>query len=84
MLLHKSYFFSFQIRGRDLPGAVNVLPMGLSEVLAKRESREINVEVIGDQLRLILYKFRVTVIQRNYLESNSMKIKADLNMHRKI
>jgi hypothetical protein len=57
--------------------------MGLSEVLAKRESREINVEVIGVQLSLILYKFRAIVIQRNYLESNSMKIKAGLNMHRK-
>jgi hypothetical protein len=57
--------------------------MGLSEVLAKRESREINVEVIGDRLSLILYKFRAIVIQRNCLESNSMKIKADLNMHRK-
>jgi len=34
-----------QIRGKDLPGAVNVLPAGLSEVLAKRESREINFEV---------------------------------------
>jgi len=38
------------IRGKDLPGAVNVLPAGLSEVLAKRESREINFEQSGSSM----------------------------------
>ena len=28
----------FQVRGRDLPGAINVLPEGLGAVLAKRET----------------------------------------------
>ena len=41
----KSKLLFLQIRGRDLPGAVNVLPLGLSEVLAKRESKEIYNEV---------------------------------------
>ena len=34
-----------QVKGKDLPGAVNVLPAGLGAVLAKRESREVKMEV---------------------------------------
>ena len=30
--------FALQVRGRDLPGAINVLPEGLGAVLAKRET----------------------------------------------
>jgi hypothetical protein len=31
-------------KGKDLPGAINVLPAGLGEVLKKRESREFKME----------------------------------------
>ena len=34
-----------QIKAKDLPGAVNVLPTGLGDVLKKRASREIKMEV---------------------------------------
>ena len=34
-----------KLRGKDLPGAVNVLPVGLGDVLKKRESREFHTEV---------------------------------------
>ena len=41
-----SSFFAFQVvKGKDLPGAINVLPAGLGEVLKKRESREFKMEV---------------------------------------
>ena len=33
------------MKGKDLPGAINVLPAGLGEVLKKRESRELKMEV---------------------------------------
>ena len=39
-------FCIFQIKGKDLPGAVNVLPAGLGAVLAKRQSSEFKMEVI--------------------------------------
>ena len=40
------HFFAFQVvKGKDLPGAINVLPAGLGEVLKKRESREFKMEV---------------------------------------
>jgi hypothetical protein len=32
------------VKGKDLPGAINVLPAGLGEVLKKRESREFKME----------------------------------------
>ena len=35
----------FQIKGKDLPGAVSVMPAGLGGVLAKRASREVKMEV---------------------------------------
>merc|ERR1712223_900787 len=34
----------FQIKGKDLPGAVSVMPAGLGGVLAKRASREVKME----------------------------------------
>ena len=40
-----SYSTYFQIKGKDLPGAVNVLPAGLGAVLAKRQSSEFKMEV---------------------------------------
>ena len=48
--LHSFSYFAFQVvKGKDLPGAINVLPMGmgseLGNVLKKRESREIKMEV---------------------------------------
>ena len=39
-------YFAFKVvKGKDLPGAINVLPAGLGEVLKKRESREFKMEV---------------------------------------
>ena len=40
-----------KLRGKDLPGAINVLPAGLGDVLKKRESREFHSEVILWHLR---------------------------------
>ena len=39
------YFQPVKLRGKDLPGAINVLPAGLGDVLKKRESREFHSEV---------------------------------------
>jgi len=38
------------IKAKDLPGAVNVLPAGLGEVLSKRASREIKMEQKGSSV----------------------------------
>ena len=48
VMVVKHYFFpqtGVKLRGKDLPGAVNVLPAGLGDVLKKRESREFHAEV---------------------------------------
>ena len=44
------FYIAFQaVKGKvvakELPGAINVLPAGLGEVLKKRESREFKMEV---------------------------------------
>merc|ERR1711981_293079 len=39
-----------QIKGKDLPGAVNVLPAGLGAVLAKRQSSEFKMEEKGNSM----------------------------------
>ena len=49
-----SYSTYFQIKGKDLPGAVNVLPAGLGAVLAKRQSSEFKMEV-----KMIIFLFAI-------------------------
>jgi len=39
-----------KLRGKDLPGAINVLPAGLGDVLKKRESREFHSEQTSNSM----------------------------------
>ena len=69
-----SYYSTyFQIKGKDLPGAVNVLPAGLGAVLAKRQSSEFKMEVkmiifLFAIVKLVL--FLVVYVHNVYIVSN--------------
>ena len=70
------FFFAFQVvKGKDLPGAINVLPAGLGEVLKKRESREFKMEVNINNLVSMKY------VQNKWQLAKSEIVRSSQRLH---